>query len=167
MFAETPEGCGEGRRVRRGKAAHGIGADDADDAEGYARLRVDEEMDGGRYVAGAALGRGAFAGVYKATEVASGRRVAVKVLRNTDDMRRAGRAEVGVLERMKVADEGDRHHCMRMLGSFEHGGHGVIVFEELELNVREVVRQFVHGGGIRLAAGRLFASQFLRALCLL
>jgi serine/threonine-protein kinase PRP4 len=72
-----------------------------------------------------------------------------------------------VLQRIVDADPDDRRHCVRMLGHFEHRGHSVIVFEEMAMNLRDVVKRFGGGGGIRLAAVRLYASQLLRALHLL
>lgn len=168
MFADTPVGSGALERKRNGHGgAVGAGVDGAADEDGYARLRLDELLDDGRYVTGPACGQGVFASVYRATEVKTGRPVAVKVLRDNDVMRKAGKVEVDVLQRIVDADKADKRHCVRMLASFEHRGHSVIVFERLAMNLREVVKRFGGGGGIRLAAVRLYASQLLRALSLL
>lgn len=168
MFADTPVGSGGLERKLDGQGRTvGSGVDGTADEDGYARLRMDELLDGGRYVTGPACGQGVFASVYRATERNTGRLVAVKVLRDNDVMRKAGKVEVGVLQKIVDADPADRRHCVRMLGSFEHRGHSVIVFERLAMNLREVVKRFGGGGGIRLAAVRLYASQLLRALSLL
>lgn len=167
MFADTPEGGdAEGARPRAARPTV-RGIDDAADADGYARLQLDEAMDDGKYIAGPALGQGMFSSVYRATCTEDGSAVAVKVLRNNDVMRRAGREEVHILQRIVDADPMDRRHCVRMVGHFEHRGHVVIVFEELAMNLRDVVKRFGGGGGIRLAAVRLYASQLLSALHLL
>lgn len=168
MFADTPVGSGVPDRKRNGHGGTvGAGVDGAADEDGYARLRLDELLDGGRYITGPACGQGVFASVYRATEVKTGSPVAVKVLRDNDVMRKAGKVEVDVLQRIVDADQADKRHCVRMLASFEHRGHSVIVFERLAMNLRDVVKRFGGGGGIRLAAVRLYASQLLRALSLL
>jgi serine/threonine-protein kinase PRP4 len=170
MFADTPvHKDGSYKKKRAVGQIHVAvdGVDDPVDEEGYARLRVDEALDNGRYLAGALLGQGVFASVYRATVAATGKVVAVKVLRNNDLMRRAGRREMETLQRIVDADPNDRRHCVRMLDNFEHRGHVVIVFEELAMNLRDVVKRFGGGGGIRLAAVRLYASQLLTSLHLL
>lgn len=172
MFAETPEHETDGHSGAgplSGPTARDVhrGIDDSADDEGYSRLVIDEELDDGRYVAGPSLGQGVFASVYKARQVKTDRTVAVKVLRKNDVMRRAGRHEVETLQKILDADPSDRRHCVRMIDHFEHRGHAVIVFEAMAMNLRDVIKRFGGGGGIRLAAVRLYASQMFSALCLL
>jgi serine/threonine-protein kinase PRP4 len=171
MFADTPgDGTetglvqGHGLSDRENARVRVPGLDDPADEEGYARLQLDELLADGLYVAGPAIGQGVFASVYRATARETGACVAVKVLRNNDVMRRAGRHEVDTLRRIAEADPQDRRHCVRIIDHFDHHGHVVIVFEELAMNLREVIKKYGGGGGIRLEAVRLYASQLLSAL---
>lgn len=137
--------------------------------DGYAQLRTADRLQSAEreYVVRAALGMGVFSSVYSAVVPATGRLFAIKLVRANDLMRRAALREVATLRNILRADPDDAMHCVRMHDHFVHRGHVAIVFESLSMNLRDVVKNFGAGKGIRLSAVRLYAAQLLAALQLL
>lgn len=93
--------------------------------------------------------------------------VAVKVIRRNDHMRSQGLREIGFLKVLAEADKHHTKHCIRLRSYFEFLGHLCLVFDPLEMNLRELLDKVGHGVGISLSAVRAYARQLLQALLLL
>ncbi|KAL2324073.1 hypothetical protein Fmac_023131 [Flemingia macrophylla] len=167
IFGETPTGVrksgkGDGLLIER------VGLhDNWDDAEGYYSYRIGEILDG-RYEVTAAHGRGVFSTVVRAKNLKMGNgepeEVAIKIIRNNDTMYKAGMDELVILKKLVGADPDDKRHCVRFLSSFRYRNHLCLVFESLNMNLREVLKKFGRNIGLRLTAVRAYAKQLFIAL---
>jgi len=90
----------------------------------------------------------------------------IKVIRNNETMLKAGMKELECLKSIAAADPENRRHCIRLVSWFEHRNHLCMVFEPMNMNLREVLRK-VGGEGLSLAAVRSFAKQLFIGLKLL
>jgi len=137
------------------------------DAEGYYLLTLGELLNN-RYVVQASLGKGMFSSVVRCVDTQEpGKLVAIKILRHNDAMRKAGLKEIGVLKKLMEADPEGRKHIIRLEASFDHKGHLCLVFENLSLNLRDVLKRFGRDVGINLKAVRAYAQQIFVGLSLL
>ncbi|KAI4313946.1 hypothetical protein L6164_026888 [Bauhinia variegata] len=167
IFGETPTGVrkmgkGDGLRIER-SGLH----DNWDDAEGYYSYRLGEILDG-RYEVTASHGRGVFSTVVRAKNLNAGNgepeEVAIKIIRNNETMYKAGMDELVILKKLVGADPEDKRHCVRFLSSFKYRNHLCLVFESLNMNLREVLKKFGRNIGLRLTAVRAYAKQLFIAL---
>lgn len=134
------------------------------DKEGYYNVFPGELLNK-RYVVQSSLGKGVFSSVVRCVDnERNGRLVAIKFLRNNDAIRKAGLKEIGILEKIQEADPDGRKHIIRLEGWFEHKGHLCLVFENLSLNLREVLKRFGRDVGINLRAVRAYAQQMFVGL---
>ena len=121
-----------------------------------------------RYKVLGTAGRGVFSCVLicedTGADAVPGKRVAIKILKNNDTMRRAGMKELELHQLLRTADPDHRGHIVRLLRYFEHRSHLCLVFELLHLNLKEVLDKFGKGVGIKLAAVRVYAKQLLVSL---
>ncbi|CAM9698845.1 unnamed protein product, partial [Phaeothamnion confervicola] len=124
-----------------------------------------------RYRVLGGVGRGVFSTVLKCIDTrgaaiggGSGVEVALKFIRNNDLMRKNAQKEVAILQDLRHHDPHNRKHCVRLLDTFEHRGHTVMVFEALQMNLRETLRKFGNKVGINAAAVRTYAKQLFSAL---
>ena len=140
--------------------------DNWDDIEGYYLTILGELIDG-RYEVTANLGRGMFASVVRATDTKLNQVVAIKIVRKNESMRKAGIKEVDILKDLAANDPDDRKHVVRLLRSFDHKGHLCMVFENMSMNLREVLKKFGRDVGINLKAIRAYAQQLFLGLSLL
>lgn len=140
--------------------------DNWDDHEGYYRIILGELLDG-RYHVQANLGKGMFSSVVRALDNQTNQLVAIKVIRNNESMLKAGTKEMEILEKLADADPEDKKHMIRLERSFTHKGHLCMVFENLSINLREVLKKFGRDVGINLKAVRSYAQQMFMGLSLL
>jgi serine/threonine protein kinase len=77
---------------------------------------------------------------------------------------KAGLDELVVLKKLVGADPDDKRHCVRFLSSFKYRNHLCLVFESLNMNLREVLKKFGRNIGLRLTAVRAYAKQLFIAL---
>ncbi|WEW55094.1 U4/U6 small nuclear ribonucleoprotein prp4 [Emydomyces testavorans] len=140
--------------------------DNWDDPEGYYNVMLGELING-RYHVQQNLGKGMFSSVVRTTDSKTGKLVAVKIIRNNDTMRKAGLKEIEILQRLRAADPDDRKHIIRFERHFEHKGHLCMAFENLSMNLREVLKKFGRDVGINLRAIRAYAQQMFVGLTLL
>ena len=140
--------------------------DDWDDEEGYYRIMLKETIDS-RYFVKSTLGKGVFASVVRALDTKTDKLVAIKIIRKNDAMLKAGRKEIEVLNKLAEEDPDDKKHMVRLLGSFSHRGHLCLVFENLDMNIRELVKKFGRTTGINIQPIRNYARQIFLALSLL
>jgi serine/threonine-protein kinase PRP4 len=136
---------------------------EGDDKDGYYKIRIGEMLDG-RYQIQATLGRGMFSGVVRAVDVTSQKQFAIKIMRNNDALRKGGYTEIAILQKLNQADPENRRHLVKFERSFDYKGHLCMVFENLSLNLREVLRKFGNNVGINLGATRAYAYQIFVAL---
>ncbi|XP_019427636.1 PREDICTED: serine/threonine-protein kinase prpf4B-like isoform X3 [Lupinus angustifolius] len=167
IFGETPTGV---RKSGKGDSLliEKVGLhDNWDDAEGYYSYRFGEILDG-RYEITAAHGKGVFSTVVQAKNLKTGNgepeEVAIKIIRNNDTMYKAGMDESTILKKLVGADPDDKRHCVRFLSSFKYRNHLCLVFESLNMNLREVLKKFGRNIGLRLSAVRAYAKQLFIAL---
>ncbi|CAN6348715.1 unnamed protein product [Urochloa humidicola] len=167
IFGESPAGIrktdrDDGLHVER-SALH----DNWDDADGYYTYRFGELLDG-RYEITAAHGKGVFSTVVRAKDLKAGKddpeEVAIKIIRNNDTMYKAGKQEVSILEKLANADREDKRHCVRFISSFMYRNHLCLVFESLNMNLREVLKKFGRNIGLKLTAVRAYSKQLFIAL---
>ncbi|KAL2860406.1 kinase-like protein [Aspergillus pseudodeflectus] len=140
--------------------------DNWDDPEGYYNVRLGELINA-RYHVQQNLGKGMFSSVVRATDSKTGKLVAIKIIRQNDTMKKAGLKEINILEQLLEADPEDKKHVIRFERSFEHKGHLCMVFENLSMNLREVLKKFGRDVGLNLRAIRAYAQQIFLGLSLL
>ncbi|KAL1301687.1 hypothetical protein AAFC00_005902 [Neodothiora populina] len=140
--------------------------DDWDDPEGYYRIILGELLDG-RYHVQTNLGKGVFSAVVRAHDTKTDRLVAIKVIRKQESMYKAGMKEIETLQTLAEADPEDKRHLIRLERHFEHKGHLCMVFENLSINLREVLKKFGRDVGINIKAVRSYAQQMFLGLSLL
>lgn len=143
-----------------------------DDAEGYYSTTIGEILDGKYRVLGA-VGKGVFSTVLRCQCINSLNSegsnsmlnvVAIKLIRNHDVMRDAAQIELKVLKILGERDPRNKKHCIKLLDSFTHRNHVAMVFEPMEMNVREAMKKFGGKGGISIQAVRVFSKHLLIAL---
>ncbi|KAF3310511.1 U4/U6 small nuclear ribonucleoprotein prp4 [Orbilia oligospora] len=172
MFAPAPtraravNPAGAGAIIAQAKKMDFNMVDDWDDFEGYYRVVLGELIDG-RYHVQANLGKGMFSGVVRALDTETQKLVAIKLIRNNETMRKAGQKEIDILKKLAAHDPEDRKHCVRLERSFDHKGHLCLVFENLSINLREVLKKFGRDIGINLRAVRTYAQQLFLGLTLM
>ncbi|KAL5314239.1 hypothetical protein ACEPPN_018664 [Leptodophora sp. 'Broadleaf-Isolate-01'] len=140
--------------------------DNWDDIEGYYKIILGELLNG-RYHVQANLGKGMFSGVVRAMDMTTKKLVAIKLIRNNETMRKAGMKEIEILQKINNADPEDKKHMIRLERYFEHKGHLCMVFENLSINLREVLKKFGRDVGINLRAVRAYAQQMFLGLSLM
>jgi serine/threonine-protein kinase PRP4 len=164
MFAEAPM-----QPRAETKAAQALDVnlmDNWDDPEGYYITMLGELIQD-RYHVTQNLGRGMFSSVVRATDSQTNMPVAIKIVRNNESMRKAGIKEIDILKDIASNDPEDKKHLIRLLRSFDHKGHLCMVFENLSMNLREVLKKFGRDVGINIKAIRAYAQQLFLGLSLL
>ena len=164
MFSEAPA-----RPKAEVKAAQVLDVrmmDNWDDHEGY-YITILGELIEDRYSVTQNLGRGMFSSVVRATDSRTDQSVAIKIVRNNESMRKAGVKEIDILKDITANDPDDKKHVIRLLRYFDHKGHLCMVFENLSMNLREVLKKFGRDVGINIKAIRAYAQQLFLGLSLL
>lgn len=136
---------------------------EGDDKDGYYKIRIGEVLNG-RYQVQATLGRGMFSGVVRVLDITTKEVLAIKIMRNNDALRKGGYTEIAILEKLNHADPENQKHVIKFVRSFDYKGHLCMAFENLSLNLREVLRKFGNNVGINLAATRTYAYQIFVSL---
>lgn len=140
--------------------------DNWDDHEGY-YITIPGELIDDRYKVTENLGRGMFASVVRAIDSKSDKPVAIKIVRNNESMKKAGIKELDILQNIAANDPEDKKHVVRLLRSFEHKAHLCMVFENMSMNLREVLKKFGRDIGINIKAIRAYSQQLFLGLSLL
>ncbi|KAJ8002796.1 hypothetical protein DPEC_G00162690 [Dallia pectoralis] len=86
------------------------------------------------------LGRGTFGQVVKCWKQGTREVVAVKILKNHPSYARQGQIEVGILARLS-GENADEHNLVRAFECFQHRSHTCLVFEMLEQNLYDFLKQ--------------------------
>ena len=110
------------------------------------------------------LGSGTFGQVVRCRSRSGGAQAAVKVIKNHPAYFHQAHVEIGILHMLNTkCDAGDTHHIVRMLDHFVCASHLCIVFEVLNVNLYELLRQ--NGfRGLHLKLVKKFTQQLLRSL---
>jgi serine/threonine-protein kinase PRP4 len=168
MFAEDapPAHASAMSAVPQGKELDVSMMDNWDDSEGYYNVRLGELING-RYHVTQNLGKGMFSAVVRATDTKTGNLVAVKIIRQNETMRKAGMKEIDILEQLTAADPEHKKHIIKFERHFEHKGHLCMVFENLSMDLREILKKFGRDVGLNLRAIRAYAQQIFLGLSLL
>ncbi|KAI9920465.1 hypothetical protein PsorP6_015804 [Peronosclerospora sorghi] len=142
-----------------------------DDAEGYYSATIGEILNG-KYRVHGTVGKGVFSTVVRCqclspVETREGRAlsvVAIKMIRNNDVMREAAQTELKILNELHERDPRDKKHVIRLVDAFSHRQHTALVFEPMQMNVREAMKKFGGKSGISIQAVRVFSKHLLIAL---
>lgn len=86
------------------------------------------------------LGRGTFGQVVKCWKRGTSEIVAVKILKNHPSYARQGQIEVGILARLS-GENAEEHNLVRAFECFQHRNHTCLVFEMLEQNLYDFLKQ--------------------------
>ncbi|XP_057692248.1 homeodomain-interacting protein kinase 3-like isoform X2 [Corythoichthys intestinalis] len=86
------------------------------------------------------LGRGTFGQVVKCWKRGTNEVVAVKILKNHPSYARQGQIEVEILARLS-SENADEYNVVRALECFQHRSHTCLVFEMLEQNLYDFLKQ--------------------------
>ena len=65
-------------------------------------------------------------------------------------MRASGEKEIEVISLLNNADQKDKKHCVRLLEHFEYNEHLCLVYECLEMNLRETLALYGRDIGLSL-----------------
>lgn len=134
--------------------------DNWDDVEGYYRA-IPGELLNNKYRVKEVLGKGMFASVVRAADTSkeSGTTVAIKVIRNNESMKRAGQKEISILKELNR-----KGSCIvQLLSSFTDKGHLCLVFENLEGNLREMLKRY-RNDHVKLDVIQQYAKQLFKGL---
>ena len=86
------------------------------------------------------LGRGTFGQVVKCWNKRTNEIVAIKILKNHPSYARQGQIEVGILSRLGQ-ENADEYNLVRAYEVFQHKSHTCLVFEMLEQNLYDYLKQ--------------------------
>ena len=67
-------------------------------------------------------------------------------------MRSSGEREIEVAKLLNESDPKGKKHCTKMIESFEYNGHLCIIYECLEINLRETLSKYGKDVGLSLDA---------------
>lgn len=153
MFVKTPsDGSSSEEQIIRGQNL------EMDDTQGYFIPQVGEILldlaAKKRYKIQALKGKGVYSCVVQARDLDTNESYAIKILRNIEVMIKSGHKEIQLLTQLNDADPRDRRHILRIKGSFQSQSHLCICFEELSMNLREVLNKHAAQTGLSLDAVR-------------
>ncbi|GIL68379.1 hypothetical protein Vafri_21678 [Volvox africanus] len=180
MFAELKEeDAGQGVAAARAAPAGGAAQlhDSYDDPEGYYNFQIGEVLDN-RYEVTEFKGKGVFSTVMRARDHGVGRgaiaagaasssgapEVAIKVIRANETMYKAAQTEQAILKKLCSSDPENRKHCIRLLRAFEFRKHMCLVFEPMDMNLRDLTKKYGRNKGLNVTAVGMYTAQLLVAL---
>lgn len=146
--------------------SQGVSNGGCDNVHGDYVLRVHDELGDSTehcYTILGLLGRGTFGQVTKCRHKASGKLVAVKVVKNRPEFHRQSLSEIAVLTRLTEAHGRPQQRVVTMLGHFVFRGHLCLVFELLSVSLYDLLKQNKFRG-LSMGRVRLFCYQLLDAL---
>lgn len=80
------------------------------------------------------------------------RRIVYPVVSSSKLFLISGIKELEFLRKLNDMDKEDRYHCLRLHRSFEHKSHLCLVFESLNMNLRELLKKYGAGVGLHIKA---------------
>ena len=155
MFIKTPQAKKDQVQIRLGG--------ETEDTKGYYIPQVGEILldtqKGCRYKINSVKGKGVFSCVVEVSNLDNNEKSAIKVLRNNDVMRKSGEKEIKILTKLNQSDPNDRRNIIRIQDFFNYQGHLCIKFENLAMNLRDLLNRFGATTGLSLEAVKSFARQ--------
>ncbi|KAJ2718760.1 serine threonine protein kinase CMGC group, partial [Coemansia sp. Cherry 401B] len=112
------------------------------------------------------LGQGTFGKVMECEDSASGRLVAIKVIRAVPKYRDAAKIEIRVLQTLQRHDPDNVYRCMHVNETFDHRNHVCMVFDLLGPSVFDFLKENEFRP-FSLHHVQLFAEQLLRSVAFL
>ena len=79
-------------------------------------------------------------------------------------MRVSGEKEIEVVKQLNQGDPKDKKHCVRLLENFEYNEHLCLVYECLEMNLRETLAKYGKDVGLSLDGVCSYGRQLFIAL---
>mmetsp|Transcript_14649 Transcript_14649/g.26369 ORF Transcript_14649/g.26369 Transcript_14649/m.26369 type:complete len:619 (+) Transcript_14649:5-1861(+) len=167
LFSDDPEKINP--KAPASRLGGTIDMDSFTDSEGYYVFRPGDMLTD-RFRVIKNQGRGVFSTVLRVQDTAyQNRELVVKIVRGNETMYKAGIREVEFLKLLASKDPEGKKHCVRLLSSFEHRNHLCMVFEPMNMNLRELLRKLGHVGlsvmAIQAYAKQLFVALKLCKLC--
>lgn len=168
MFTETPDD--DLTNNNKDKILNLPAFDISQDNRGYFIPRVNEMLNP-QYKITAVCGRGVFSTVVKVVDINSNIEYAVKVIRTRDEMLISGEKEKMVVKKLNDIDKSgkyisliflDKNHIIRLINCFDYKKHICLVFELMEMNLRELIKNYKTG--LSLSAVKLYTKQIVLAL---
>ncbi|KAG8197640.1 hypothetical protein JTE90_001570 [Oedothorax gibbosus] len=98
-----------------------------DDDDGHLNFNVTDVLN--KYSLLGYLGKGTFSRVVKACNIETQQMCALKIIRNTEECRKAGNVEVEMMKKLRGLDPKNEKLWIKMLDCFEFNGHICIAFE--------------------------------------
>ncbi|KAF1813041.1 kinase-like protein [Eremomyces bilateralis CBS 781.70] len=138
-------------------------AREQDDSEGFFRPIIHEIVNE-RYQIIENLGSGVFANVVRAKDIPTSKIVVLKIIRNNDEIKKGGLKEISVVKTLNEADPEDRKHILRFVDSFEHKYHLWLVYENMDMDFRQLLKKIGNNSGLHITGVRQFARQVFLAL---
>ncbi|ELP86267.1 dual specificity tyrosine-phosphorylation-regulated kinase 1A, putative [Entamoeba invadens IP1] len=131
------------------------------DKDGHLLWRVGEMlMD--RYLLVKGLGKGSFGQVIQAKDTVRNQDVALKIIRKEKNFYEQAKLEVQILYHLNTNDPTDKYKIVRLLDTFNLGGHFCMVFELLSFNLYDLLMKKNASLGLTLV--KRFAFDILRSL---
>ncbi|MEW5315716.1 MAG: hypothetical protein WDW38_007124 [Sanguina aurantia] len=177
MFTDAGDATARAGRVPRSGAAL---VDAYDDPEGYYNFQVGGEVMDGRYEVFEFKGKGVFSSVLRARDRSraiagsmtsssaeggeSAAEVCIKMIRSNETMTKAGLMEQAILRRLAAADPENKKHVIRMIRAFDYRQHMCLVFEPMDMNLRDLTKKYGRNVGLNVAAVGMYTAQLLVAL---
>ncbi|KAJ2723015.1 serine threonine protein kinase CMGC group [Coemansia sp. Benny D115] len=112
------------------------------------------------------LGQGTFGKVMECEDAATGRLVAIKVIRAVPKYRDAAKTEIRVLQTLKRNDPSNVYQCMHVNETFDHRNHVCMIFDLLGPSVFDFLKENEFRP-FSLHHVQLFAEQLLRSVAFL
>lgn len=164
IFVDGPDRAGIQARDDGTRTPLELLAEDSTDKAGYYHVNPGETLNE-RFKVITEIGRGVFSCVLGCVDLQrASKAVAIKVIKNNETMRKAAEKEVSILQQLAKDDPNAKKHCVSMLDFFEHREHTCMVFERYEMDLRQCLKKFGRGVGIKLEALRIYGAQMLAAL---
>ena len=63
-----------------------------------------------------------------------------------------GLKELEYLKKINDMDRDDKYHCLRLYREFQHKSHLCLVFESLNMNLRELIKKYGANIGLHIRA---------------
>ncbi|RHY35407.1 hypothetical protein DYB32_000120 [Aphanomyces invadans] len=137
-----------------------------DDSEGYYKANIGEVLNGEYRVMGTVCMPPfcVLPCVLLCKQMKDDTTVAVKLIRNNDTMRDAAQLEVRLLTELQTGPRRSKY-VVRLLNSFEFRSHAAMVFEPMQMNVREAMKKFADDVDIKPDNMLLDDKQSMVKLC--
>jgi len=133
------------------------------DDEYYDYIFERDEVLQDRYLLKNRIGKGSFGQVVRGVDRATGREVAVKIIKSRKPFMLQAKTEVELLEALRQKDKNDEFNLVRLQDHFVHRGHQCLIFEMLSYNLYDLLK-YTKFAGVSLTLLRKFTKQILKAL---